>query len=57
MSFWEDLSPAVKGVLVIGVIGIIVSVLMLSGVIELGGDDGGAGEAQQRGFSADRATE
>jgi hypothetical protein len=34
MSFWEDLSSPVKGALVVGVIGIIGSVLLWAGVFD-----------------------
>lgn len=53
MSFWEDLSPPVKGALVVGVIGIIGSVLMWAGVFD---SEPEAGVTQQRGFSAEAAT-
>lgn len=48
MSFWSDLSPVVKGAIVVGVIGALVGILMLTGVI------GGSGEptAPVRGVSA-----
>ena len=41
MSFWEDLSSPVKGALVVGVIGIIGSVLLWAGVFD-GEPEGGA---------------
>ena len=48
MSFWSDLSPAVKGVLVLGGIGVVVALVFLLG------DFGGADEptTQQRGLPA-----
>ncbi len=48
MSFWEDASGATKGIIVVGVIGIIVSLLFLTGVV-------GGGEeelTQERGLPA-----
>ena len=49
MSFWEDLSPAVKGALVVGVIGIIGSVLLGLGVFD---SEPEGGVTQNRGFDA-----
>jgi hypothetical protein len=50
MSFWEDLSPPVKGALVVGVIGIIGSVLLWAGVFD---SEPEGGTTQERGFSAE----
>lgn len=52
MSFWEDLSSPVKGALVVGVIGIIGSLLLLAGVFD---SEPEAGVTQQRGYSAETA--
>ena len=48
MSFWEDLSSPVKGALVVGVSGIIGSILVLSGVFD---SEPEAGVTEQRGFN------
>ena len=52
MSFWEDLSSPVKGALVVGVIGIIGSVLLWAGVFD---SEPEGGVTEQRGFSAETA--
>ena len=50
MSFWEDLSSPVKGALVVGVIGIIGSVLLWAGVCD---SEPEGGVTQERGFNPD----
>ena len=49
MSFWEDLSSPVKGALVVGVIGIIGSVLLWAGVFDKEPEQG---VTEQRGFTS-----
>lgn len=49
MSFWEDASPVVKGSLVFGVIGIIISGYLYFS--DAGADEGDLNTAQQRGYT------